>query len=184
MRLSGTKRKIRAQSGFTLIEALVGLLFAATAVTSMSEMLTGLLKRTYMDIEVTRASDESQRFASVFTQAGKTATSWAVYTDKASYLADPEKNVSVTGNVLVFQDQLPDGTLVTELFVYDSLAQTLTRYENGLDQERALLTKVAYSPGLTTVFGQDLGLVQAKWSVLSNYERLDCEAYGTPLRMR
>ena len=86
--------------------------------------------------------------------------------------------------MLVFEDQLPDATIITEIFEYDPVAQTLARYENSLGQQRSLLNKVVYSAGRTTAFGQDLGLVQAHWTVQSPYELLDFEAYGNPLRMR
>lgn len=172
------------QGGFTLVEALVALLLSAVATEVITDTLTGVLKRSYITIQVTRASDESERFASSFTQAGKSATGWAIYADRAAYLADPVGNVAVNGNVLVFQDQLRDATLVTELFEYDPVAQTLARYENSLDQRRALLKKAVYSTGRTTAFAQDFGLVQAHWTVQSTYELLDFEAYGKPLRMR
>jgi type II secretory pathway pseudopilin PulG len=172
------------QGGFTLIEALVGLLLAAVATGVITDTLTGLLKRSYITIEVTRISEESERFASSFTQAGKSATGWAIYADRAAYLADPVGNVAVRGNLLVFQDQLPDATFVNELFEYDPVAQTLTRYENNLGQQRSLLNKVVFSTGNSSAFAQDLGLVQAHWTVQSPYELLDFEAYGNPLRMR
>jgi type II secretory pathway pseudopilin PulG len=182
MRLAGSRR--RSSAGFTLLESLIGLLLAAVATGTIADTLTGLLKRSYITIEVTRLSDASERFASAFTQAGKSATAWAVYPDRSAYLADPIGNISVEGNVLVFQDQLPDATIITELFEYDPVAQTLARYENSLSQQRSLLNKVVYSTGRTTAFGQDLGLVQAHWTVQSPYELLDFEAYGKPLRMR
>ena len=184
MRLTGSKHRISAQRGFTLIEALVSLLLAAVATGVVTDTLTGVLKRSYMTIEVTRASDESERFASAFTQAGKAATGWAIYSDRAAYLADPAGNVAEAGNILVFQDQLPNGSLVTELFEYDPMAQTLARYENSLSQQRTLLSKVVYSAGRTTAFSQELGLVQAHWTVQSPFELLDFEAYGQPVRMR
>ncbi|MBV9298422.1 MAG: hypothetical protein JO066_05545 [Verrucomicrobia bacterium] len=184
MRLVESKSRINAQSGFTLPEALIGLLLAAVATGTITETLTGILKRSYIMIEVTRASDESERFASSFTQTGKAAIDWMVYPNRAAYLADPARNITTTGNLLVFEDQLPDGTLITELFEYDPLAQTLARYENSLSERRSLLNHVVYSIGHTTLFEQDLGLVQAHWNVQSTYERLDFEAYGNPLRMR
>lgn len=176
--------KARSERGFTIPEALVGLLLTAVAAGTITETLTGILKRSYITIEVTRASDESQRFASAFTQAGKAAIGWAVYTDRPAYLADPVGNISVEGNVLVFEDQVPDGAVITELFEYDPQDQTLARFENDLSQRRSLLEKVVYSAGRSTLFGQDLGLVQAHWTVRSTYELLDFEAYGKPLRMR
>ena len=172
------------QRGFTLIEALVALALSAVATGVITDTLTGVLKRTYITSEVTRVSDESERFASSITQAGKSATSWAIYSDRAAYLADPVANVTVNGNVLVFQDQLADATLVTEIFEFDPLAQTLARYENSLGQQRSLLNKVVYSTGNSTAFAQDLGLVQAHWTVQSPYELMDFEAYATPPRMR
>ena len=184
MRLAGSKHRISAQRGFTLIEALVGLLLAAVATGVVTDTLTGVLKRNYIMIEVTRASDESERFASAFTQGGKAAISWAMYADRAAYLADPPGNVALPGNILVFQDQLPDGATIIEMFEYDPVAQTLSRYENTLSQQRSLLNKVVPSTGRTTVFGQNLGLVQAHWTVQSQYELMDFEAYGNPLRMR
>lgn len=176
--------KVRSDSGFTIMEALVGLLLAAVAAGTIAETLTGILKRSYISIEVTRASDESERFASAFTQAGKTATGWAVYSDRVAYLADPAGNISIAGNVLVFEDQVRDKATVTEMFEYDPQAQTLARFENDLSQRQSLLEKVVYSVGHTTVFGQDLGLVQAHWTVRSTYESMEFEAYGQPLRMR
>ena len=172
------------QRGFTLIEALVALALSAVATGVITDTLTGVLKRTYITSEVTRVSDESERFASSITQAGKSATSWAIYADRAAYLADPVANVAVNGNVLVFQDQLADATLVTEIFEFDPLAQTLARYENSLGQQRSLLNKVVYSTGNSTAFAQDLGLIQAHWTVQSPYELMDFEAYATPPRMR
>jgi type II secretory pathway pseudopilin PulG len=172
------------RGGFTLIEALVGLLLAAVATGVITDTLTGVLKRSYITIEVTRIADESERFASSFTQAGKSATGWAIYADRAAYLADPVGNVAVKGNILVFQDQMPDARFVNELFEYDPVAQTLARYENNLGQQRSILNKIVFSTGKSTAFAQDLGLVQAHWTVQSPYELLDFEAYGNPLRMR
>ncbi len=172
------------RGGFTLIEALLGLLLAAVATGVITDTLTGVLKRSYIAIEVTRISDESERFASSFTQAGKSATGWAIYADRAAYLTDPVGNAAVKGNMLIFQDQMPDGTFVNELFEYDPVAQTLVRYENNLGQQRSMLNKVVFSTGNSTAFAQDLGLVQAHWTVQSPYELLDFEAYGNPLRMR
>jgi type II secretory pathway pseudopilin PulG len=184
MHSPGSKPRISVPGGFTLIEALVALLLSAVATGVITDTLTGVLKRSYITVEETRASDESERFASSFTQAGKSATSWAIYADRTAYLSDPVANVAVNGNVLVFVDQLPDATLVAQIFVYDPVPQTLARYENSLDQQRSLLNKVVFTTGNPTVFAQDLGLVQAHWTVQSTYELLDCEAYGTPLRMR
>ena len=184
MRSPGLKIRKSSQGGFTLLEALVGLLLAAVASGTIADTIVGILKRSYITIEVTRASDESERFAAAFTQAGKSATSWAVYSDRAAYLADPVDNISARGNVLVFQDQLPAGASIVEMFEYDPVAQTLSRYENSVNQQRASLNKVMPSTGRTTVFGQDLGLVQAHWTVQSKFESMDFEAYGNPLRMR
>jgi type II secretory pathway pseudopilin PulG len=184
MRSAGSKVRRASQGGFTLVEALIGIVVTAVAVGAISDTLTGLLKRTYIALQVTQATDESERFAAAFTQAGKSATGWAVYADRASYLADPTGNIATAGNVLVFNDQLADGTEITEIFEYDPIAQTLSRYENSVNQQRSLLYDVVYSTGRTTVFGQDLGLVQAHWSVQNKYELLVFEAYGQPLRMR
>ena len=128
----GLKR--RKIGGFTLVESLLALGFAAVATGIISDTLTGILRRSYITIAVTRISDESERFAAAFTQQGKTAVGWALYTDRAAYLADPVANVAAAGNVLVFQDQLPDGTLINELFEYDPAAQTLARYEGDFTQ--------------------------------------------------
>jgi type II secretory pathway pseudopilin PulG len=184
MRSTGSKARLASQGGFTLVEALIGIMLTAVAVGAISDTLTGILKRTYIELQVTQATDVSERFAAAFTQSGKTATGWAVYADRASYLANPTGNVATAGNVLVFNDQLADGTAITELFEYDPIAQTLSRYENSVNQQRSILYDVVYSAGWTTVFGQDLGLVQAHWTVQSKYELLDFEAYGQPLRMR
>ena len=184
MCLRGSKIRKGRQGGFTLLEALAGLLLVAVAAGAIADTIVGILKRSYVTIEVTRVSDESERFAAAFTQAGKSATSWAVYSDRAAYLADPVGNVSVQGNALVFQDQLPTGTKIIEMFEYDPVAQTLSRYESTLSQPRSLLNKVVPTKDRTTVFGQDLGLVQAHWTVQSPYELMDFEAYGNPLRMR
>jgi hypothetical protein len=169
--------------GFTLVEALPALLLAAVATGIISDTLTGILRRSYITIAVTRISEESERFAAAFTQQGKMAVGWALYADRAAYLADPVANVAAAGNVLVFQDQLPDGTLINELFEYDPAAQTLARYEGDFTQQRTLLNKVVSTTGFSTTFAQDLGLVQAHWTVQSPYESLDFEAYGSPLRM-
>jgi type II secretory pathway component PulJ len=182
MRSPALKR--RALGGFTLVEALLALLLAAVGTGIISDTLTGILRRSYITIAVTRISDESERFAAAFTQQGKTAVSWALYADRATYLADPLANVATAGNVLVFQDQLPDGTLINELFEYDRVAQTLARYEGDFTQQRTRLNKVVLSTGFSTAFAQDLGLVQAHWTVQSPYESLDFESYGSPLRMR
>jgi type II secretory pathway pseudopilin PulG len=178
----GSKSK-RGIQGFTLVEALAGMLLAAVAAGTMADTIVAILKRSYMTLEVTQVSDESERFAAAFTQAGKTATSCAVYPDQAAYLANPVGNVAAQGNVLVFQDQLPDGTIILEMFEYDPVHQTLARYQNTLNQQLSLLTKVVPSAGSTTVFEQDLALVQAHWSVQSAYESTDFEAYGTPPRI-
>jgi type II secretory pathway pseudopilin PulG len=180
----GSKIKRGAQGGFTLVEALAGMLLAAVAAGTMADTIVGIMKRSYMTLEVTLASDESERFAAAFTQAGKAATSCAIYPDRAAYLADPTGNVSVQGNVLVFQDQLPDGTQIMDMFEYDPAAQTLARYENTLNQQLSLLSKVVPSAGYTTVFEQDLALVQAHWAVQTPYELIDAEAYSTSPRMR
>ena len=156
----------------------------AVATGIISDTLTGILRRSYITIAVTRISDESERFAAAFTQQGKTAVAWALYPDRAAYLADPIANVAAAGNVLVFQDQLPDGTLINELYEYDPATQTLARYEGDFTQQRTPLNKVAFSPGYPTAFAQDFGLVQAHWTVQSPYELLDFESYGSPLRMR
>ena len=182
MRSPGLKRRVIG--GFTLVEALLALLLGAVATGIISDTLTGILRRSYITIAVTRISDESERFAAAFTQQGKTAVAWALYPNRAAYLADPIANVAAAGNVLVFQDQLPDGTLINELYEYDPATQTLARYEGDFTQQRTLLNKVALSPGYPTAFAQDFGLVQAHWTVQSPYELLDFESYGSPLRMR
>jgi type II secretory pathway pseudopilin PulG len=179
----GSKSK-RGIQGFTLVEALAAMLLATVAAGTMADTIVAILKRSYMTLEVTQVSDESERFAAAFTQAGKTATSCAVYPDQAAYLADPVGNVAAQGNVLVFQDQLPDGTTMMEMFEYDPTGQTLARYESTLNQQLSLLSKVVPSAGRTTVFEQDLALVQAHWSVQSAYELMEFEAYGTSSRMR
>ena len=184
MRSAESKVSLASQGGFTLVEALIGIVLTAVAVGAISDTLTGILKRTYIALQVTQATDESERFAAAFTQSGKTATGWAVYADRASYLADPAENVATVGNMLIFNDQLADGTVIIEMFEYDPIAQTLSRYENSVNQQRSLLYDVVYSNGRITVFGQDLGLAQAHWTVQSKYELLDFEAYGQPLRMR
>ena len=88
MRSLGLKARKAAQGGFTLLEALVGLLLAAVASGTIADTMVGILKRGYITIEVMRASDESERFVAAFTQAGKSASNWAVYSDRAAYLAD------------------------------------------------------------------------------------------------
>jgi type II secretory pathway pseudopilin PulG len=182
MRSPGLKRRVIG--GFTLVEALLALLLGGVATGIISDTLTGILRRSYITIAVTRISDESERFAAAFTQQGKTAVAWALYPDRAAYLANPIANVAAAGNVLVFQDQLPDGTLINELYEYDPATQTLARYEGDFTQQRTLLNKVTFSAGYPTAFAQDLGLVQAHWTVQSPYELLDFESYGSPLRMR
>ena len=181
MRSPGLKR--REMGGFTFVEVLLYLLLAGVAAGIISDTLTGILRRSYIMTAVTRISDESERFAAAFTQQGKMAVGWALYPDRAAYLADPIGNVAAAGNVLVFQDQLPDGTLINELYEYDPATQTLARYEGDFTQQRTLLNKVAFSTGYPTAFAQDLGLVQAHWTVQSPYELLDFESYGSPLRM-
>jgi type II secretory pathway pseudopilin PulG len=184
MRSTGSKVSLASQGGFTLVEALIGIMLTAITIGAISDTLTGILKRTYIELQVTQTADESERFAAAFTQFGKAAIGWAVYADRASYLANPTGTVATAGNMLIFNDQLADGTMITEIFEYDPIAQTLSRYENSVKQQRSLLYDVVYSNGRTTVFGQDLGLVQAHWIVQSKYELLDFEAYGQPLRMR
>src|SRR6202049_802422 len=137
MRSPGLKRRV--MGGFTLVEALLALLLGGVATGIISDTLTGILRRSYITIAVTRISDESERFAAAFTQQGKTAVSWALYADRATYLADPLANVATAGNVLVFQDQLPDGTLINELFEYDPATQILGRYEGDFTQQRTIL---------------------------------------------
>ena len=181
MRSPGLKR--RALGGFTLVESLLAMMLAAVATGIISDTLTGILRRSYITIAVTRISDQSERFAAAFTQQGKTAVGWALYADRAAYLADPVANVAPAGNVLVFQDQLPDGSLINELFEYDPATQILGRYEGDFTQQRTILNKVVFSAGYPTTFAQDLGLVQAHWTVQSPYESLDFECYGSPLRM-
>jgi prepilin-type N-terminal cleavage/methylation domain-containing protein len=171
-------------AGFTLPEALVALVLVAIAGGTLSDTLVGVLKRGYITIDVTRASDESERFAAALVQQGKAATRWAIYADRADYLRDPVGAVAVQGNVLVFEDQLGNGATITEMFEYDPANRTLVRYENNLNQLRSQLDKVVTSVGRPTIFEQDLGLVQAHWSVQSKYEQLDFEAYANPLRMR
>jgi type II secretory pathway pseudopilin PulG len=170
--------------GFTLVESLLAMLVAAVATGIISDTLTGILRRTYITMAVTKISDESERFGAAFTQQGKTAVSWAFYADRASYLADPIANVATAGNVLVFQDQLADGTLINELFEYDPATQILARYEGDFTQQRTVINKVALSTGYATAFVQNFGLVQAHWSVQSPYELLDFESYGSSLRMQ
>jgi type II secretory pathway pseudopilin PulG len=182
MRSPGLKRRVIG--GFTLVEALLALLLGGVATGIISDTLTGILRRSYITIAVTRISDESERFAAAFTQQGKTAVAWALYPDRAAYLANPIANVAAAGNVLVFQDQLPDGTLINELYEYDPATQTLARYEGDFTQQRTLLNKVTFSAGYPTAFAQDFGLAQAHWTVQSPYELLDFESYGSPLRMR
>jgi hypothetical protein len=166
------------------VESLLALMLTAVATGTISDTLTGLLKRSYITIEVTSISDKSERFATALTQGGKSTIARAIYTDRAGYLADPVGNAAAAGNLLVDQEQLPDGTLVTELYEYVPAAQTLTRYENSLIQQRALLHQVSFTTGYATVFAQELGLLQAHWTVQSPYESMDFEAYGTPPRMR
>jgi type II secretory pathway pseudopilin PulG len=177
----GLKR--RKIGGFTLVESLLALGFAAVATGIISDTLTGILRRSYITIAVTRISDESERFAAAFTQQGKTAVGLALYADRAAYQADPAGTVAA-GNLMVFQDQLSDGTVINELFEYDPAAQTLGRYEGDFTQPRTLLNKVVFSAGYPTAFAENFGLVQAHWSVQCPYEQLDFESYGSPLRMR
>jgi type II secretory pathway pseudopilin PulG len=183
MRAPGLKRRV-AVGGFTLVESLLALVLTAVGTGIISDTLTGILRRSYITISVTRISDESERLAAAFTQQGKTAVGWALYADRAAYLADPVANVAPAGNLLVFQDQLSDGTVINELFEYDPGAQTLGRYEGDFTQQRTLLNNVVFSAGFPTAFAQNFGLVQAHWSVQSPYEQLDFESYGSPLRMR
>jgi type II secretory pathway component PulJ len=171
-------------AGFTLPEALVALLLAAVAGGTLCDALVGVLKRGYITINVTRASDESERFAADIVQQGKAATRWAIYAGRADYLRDPVGAVAVQGNVLVFEDQLGNGSSVTQMFEYDPASRTLVRYENSLNQLRSQLDNVVTTASRTAIFGQDLGLVQARWSVQNKYEQLDFEAYANPLRMR
>jgi type II secretory pathway pseudopilin PulG len=182
MHSRGLKR--RASGGFTVVESLLALALAAVATGIISDTLTGILRRSFITIAATRISDESERLAAAFTQQGKTALGWALYADRATYLADPAANAARAGNLLVFQDQLPDGTLINELFEYDSTGQTLARYEGDFTQQRTLLNKVVLSNGYPTTFAQELGLVQAHWTVQSPYESIDFESYGSPLRMQ
>ena len=63
MRSLGLKASKDGQGGFTLLEALVGLLLAAVASGTIADTIVGTLKRSYITIDVTRASDESERFA-------------------------------------------------------------------------------------------------------------------------
>ena len=76
MRSPGLKR--RALGGFTLVESLLAIMLAAVATGIISDTLTGILRRSYITIAVTRISDQSERFAAAFTQQGKTAVGWAL----------------------------------------------------------------------------------------------------------
>jgi type II secretory pathway pseudopilin PulG len=66
-----SKIRRRAQGGFTLVESLAGILLAAVAAGTMADTIVGIMKRSYMTLEVAQASDESERFAAAFTQVGK-----------------------------------------------------------------------------------------------------------------
>ena len=74
--------KHRVMAGFTLVEALLALLLAGVGTGIISNTLTGILRRSYITIAVTRISDESERFAAAFTQQGKMAVGWALYPDR------------------------------------------------------------------------------------------------------
>jgi hypothetical protein len=167
-----------------LVEALAALVTALTVLLALTTVLIAYLQRVKTDQSAAEIEDVGSRMAASITQATKTASQWAIYLDRASYLADPVSNVASQGNVLVCDTSTQSGEDIIVLFEYDPGAATLTRFENSFAQISNTLSKASLVAGSSAVFDQNLGLVRGHWTLSDANELVDFEAYGTPLRMR
>jgi hypothetical protein len=81
-----------------LVEALAALVTALTVLLALTTVLIAYLQRVKTDQSAAEIEDVGSRMAASITQATKTASQWAIYLDRASYLADPVSNVASQGN--------------------------------------------------------------------------------------
>lgn len=172
----------RRESAFTLLEVIVTISVMSVVFFTISQTMALILMRSLRAIEIARAEDQGARFVSSITLATKTATAWGIYPDFNAYTTGPENNLAPEGNVLVCDSATEAGLPILYVFVYDSGARTLKRFENNMNTERMTLTNV--SPSAGPLFDQDLGLVQGHWEMSVRNQMLLFSAYGTPPRMR
>jgi Tfp pilus assembly protein PilV len=182
-------RNLRSEStagGISLLEVMVSVSVLAVVLFAVGQTMTLVLLRTTAAMAVARQEDQGARFVSSITLATKTATEWGIYSDMDAYNNGLSTNFVPAGNVLECKSATESGNGVVYLFVYDSVGQTLKRYENGLNTDRMTLKNVAPLPAEVDgqIFNQNQGLVQAHWQLSVGGRLLSFSAYGTPLHMR
>ena len=178
------QRDRASNRGFSLLEALTALVTALTALLAIGTVLIAYLQRAKTDQAAAEIESLGSRMAAAITDATKTASLWAIYPDRESYLADPVNNVAAQGNVLVCDTSTQSGQQIIVFFEYNPGTGTLIRCENSFAQVTNTLTKAGPPAGSRAVFDQNLGLLRGHWTLSSANELVDFEAFGTPLRMR
>jgi Tfp pilus assembly protein PilV len=179
---AGNRSARMSEGGFSLLEVLVAQLLLSVVLFTVSQTLTLVLVRSVNAMELAHQEDQGARFVSSITLATKTATAWGIYSNMDDYTSGPDSHLVPRGNVLVCASTTPLGTPILYVFAYDTVSQTLRRFENNMNSERMTLSRVL--PAAGPIFNQDLGLVQAHWTTSVRNQLLTFSAYGTPTRMR
>ena len=172
----------RNTAGFTLLEVLVVTVLVAVAFFSVSQTTVLILKRSLLAIELATAQDRASRFNASLTLAAKTAVTWGIYPDLASYYNDGQGNLTPEGNLLVCYSTNFTGNNILYLFLYDPATRTLKRFENNINTARMNLDGV--TPVNSTLFNQKMGLVQDHFHMVVQNTEFTFSTYATPLRMR
>jgi type II secretory pathway pseudopilin PulG len=180
--LVGNHNDRSGQVGFSLLEALVVTVLISVALFTVSQTMTLVIVRSFNAMELARQEDRGARFVSSITLATKTATAWGIYSDMERYQSGPQINMAPQGDVLVCNSITQTGVPILYVFTYDPASQVLKRFENNMNNERMSLKGVL--PTATTLFNQDLGLVQGHWQMRVQNQMIGFSAYGPPPRMR
>ena len=179
-----SSRALVSEGGFVLAEALAALLSALVVLVTVSTVLLAYMQRARTDQAAAQIESQGSAMAASITQDTKTASLWAIYADRNTFLADPVKNVASQGNVLVCNTTTRAGPQIVVSFEYDPAAGTLVRSENTFATATNKLSKAAPPAGFSTVFDQNLGLLRGHWTLAIPNELVDFEAYGTPPHIR